>query len=48
MVKLLTREEGEKAVRLAREAIEHYLEERKIIQKRLGGVSQRKEESSQL
>ncbi len=38
MVKLLTREEGEKAVRLAREAIEHYLEERKIIQKRLGGV----------
>lgn len=42
MVKLLTREEGEKAVRLAREAIEHYLEERKIFQKRLDGVFSQK------
>ncbi|AAB89286.1 MULTISPECIES: TIGR00296 family protein [Archaeoglobus] len=42
MVKLLTREEGEKAVRLAREAIEHYLEERKILQKRLDGVFSQK------
>jgi len=38
MVKLLTQEEGEKAVRLAREAIETYLDERKILQKRLDGV----------
>ncbi len=38
MVKLLTQEEGEKAVRLAREAIETYLDERKILQKRLNGV----------
>ncbi|WP_202319287.1 TIGR00296 family protein [Archaeoglobus neptunius] len=38
MVKLLTLEDGEKAVRLAREAIEVYLDERKMLQKRLDGV----------
>ncbi|WP_290596059.1 MULTISPECIES: TIGR00296 family protein [unclassified Archaeoglobus] len=38
MVKLLTQEEGERAVRLAREAIETYLDERKILQKRFNGV----------
>ncbi len=38
MVKLLTLEDGERAVRLAREAIETYLDERKMLQKRLDGV----------
>jgi len=38
MVKLLTPEEGRRAVKLARMAIEYYLEERKIPQKRLEGV----------
>ncbi|WP_456469076.1 TIGR00296 family protein [Archaeoglobus sp.] len=38
MVKLLTQEEGEKAVKLAREAIETYLDERKVLHKRLEGV----------
>lgn len=38
MVELLTLEDGERAVRLAREAIETYLDERKMIQKRLSGV----------
>ncbi len=38
MVKLLSKEDGERAVKLAREAIETYLEERKILQKRLDGV----------
>ena len=38
MVKLLTQEEGERAVKLAREAIETYLDERKVLHKRLEGV----------
>uniref|UniRef100_A0A7C3RDV7 Protein ENW66_06575 n=1 Tax=Archaeoglobus fulgidus TaxID=2234 RepID=A0A7C3RDV7_ARCFL len=38
MVKLLSKNDGERAVKLAREAIETYLEERKMIQKRLDGV----------
>lgn len=38
MVKLLSLEEGRMAVKLARMAIEYYLEERKIPQKRLEGV----------
>jgi len=42
MVKLLTLEEGEKAVKLARKAIEYYLENRKVIQDRLSGVFKEK------
>ena len=38
MVKLLSNEDGKRAVKLAREAIETYLEERRIPQKRLDGV----------
>lgn len=38
MVKLLNHKEGEKAVKLAREAIEHYLDSRRVLQKRLEGV----------
>ena len=38
MVKLLSKNDGYRAVKLAREAIETYLEERKMIQKRLDGV----------
>uniref|UniRef100_A0A7C2N7A2 Protein ENN70_05925 n=1 Tax=Archaeoglobus fulgidus TaxID=2234 RepID=A0A7C2N7A2_ARCFL len=38
MVKLLSKNDGYRAVKLAREAIEIYLEERKMIQKRLDGV----------
>ncbi len=38
MVKLLSKEDGKRAVKLAREAIETYLEERRIPQKRLDGV----------
>ncbi len=38
MVKLLTMKDGEKAVKLAREAIERYLDERRVIQKKLEGV----------
>jgi len=38
MPKLLSAEEGEKAVRLARKAIEVYLDTRKVIQDRLDGV----------
>lgn len=38
MVKLLSPEEGEKAVRLAREAIEQYLDSRRVLKKRLDGV----------
>jgi uncharacterized protein (TIGR00296 family) len=38
MVKLLELKDGERAVKLAREAIELYLDERKMIQKRLQGV----------
>ncbi|TDA26347.1 MAG: TIGR00296 family protein, partial [Archaeoglobi archaeon] len=34
----LSLEEGTKAVRLARRAIEKYLEEKKVISERLGGV----------
>jgi len=42
MVKLLSYEEGEKAVKLARKAIECYLENRKVIQDRLDGVFEQK------
>ncbi len=38
MVKLLSKSDGEKAVKLARKAIEVYLDTRKIIQDRLDGV----------
>jgi len=37
-MKLLSLEEGEKAVKLARKAIERYLEEEKIIEDRLDGI----------
>ncbi len=42
MVKLLTLEEGEKAVKLARKAIEYYLENRKVIQDRFSGIFEEK------
>lgn len=38
----LTIDEGEKAVRLARRAIETYLESRKVLKERLGGVFEEK------
>ncbi len=42
MVKLLTLEEGVKAVRLARESIETYLKSGKVLKKRFGGVFEEK------
>ena len=41
-MRLLSKEEGEKAVKLARKAIESYLERREIIKERLGGVFEEK------
>ena len=41
-MRLLSLEEGEKAVKLARKAIESYLERREVIKERLGGVFEEK------
>ncbi len=41
-MRLLTLEEGEKAVKLARRAIEHYLDTRKVLTERLSGVFEEK------
>ena len=41
-MRLLSSEEGEKAVKLARKAIESYLKNREIIKDRLNGVFEEK------